>query len=73
MKKKNTKQNPKPRYWVCIIGDTDWNKLPFGADFSMRRVVENQFLSVTGHPDEICYSGWSADAKAVKRILNTWH
>jgi hypothetical protein len=59
-------------YWIGIIGETEHKKLPFGADSPMRKAVEVAFKEVTGHDEEILYSGWSADAKAVERILKVW-
>ena len=59
-------------YWVGIIGETEHAKLPFGGDSPMRDAVEKAFKEVTGHEEEVMYSGWSADKKAVENILNAW-
>jgi len=69
MKKKETE---KPRFWVCIIGDTEWNKLPPGADLPMRQAVEKAFRDITGHYAENNWSGWSADKKTAAKLLSTW-
>ncbi len=66
------KCSAKPRYWVCIIGDTEWNDLPHGADLPMRNAVGEQFKKVTGHYAENNWSGWSADKKTVDKILKAW-
>lgn len=66
------KRSAKPRYWVCIIGETEWNDLPHGADLPMRNAIGEQFKKVTGHYAENNWSGWSADKKAVDRILKAW-
>lgn len=66
------KRRANRRYWVCIIGDTDWNDLPYIADFPMRKAVCEAFKKVTGHYANDNWSGWSADKKAVDRILKAW-
>jgi len=60
-------------YWIGIIGETEHGKLPYGGDSPMRKAVEKAFKEVTGHDEEILYSGWSANAKTVERILKAWH
>lgn len=49
------------RYWVCIIGPTDQDKLPNGSDLDMRSAAEKAFKKLTGHHAEICSSGWGVD------------
>ena len=60
-------------YWIGIIGETEHWKLPSGADSPMRKAIKKAFKEITGHDDEILYSGWSADADAVERILKAWN
>ena len=70
--KPDVKRSAKPRFWVCIIGDTEHTKLPFGADLPMRIAVEKEFKRVTGHDADNNWSGWSADKKTVDKILKAW-
>ena len=60
-------------YWVGIIGETEHGKLPYCADSPMRQAVQKAFKKVTGHDEEVFSSGWSADKKAVERMLKAWH
>lgn len=69
----DVKRSVKPRYWVCIIGETEWNDLPNGADSPMRTAVEKEFKKVTGHDAPHNWSGWSADIKTVDKILKVWN
>ena len=66
------KRIAKPRYWVCIIGETEWNDLPRGADSPIRQATQKAFKEITGHNENHCWSGWAADKKTVDKILKAW-
>lgn len=66
------KRSAKPRYWICIIGETEWNDLPNGADLPIRQATKKAFKKLTGHDDNNCWSGWSADKKTVDKVLKAW-
>ena len=51
----------KPRYWLCIVGPTDQNKLPPGADLPMRNAVERAFIKLTRSEPEELHTHWGVD------------
>ena len=65
---KETKQ----RYWICVIGPTDQNKLPSGSDSPMRKAVTKTFKKITKHEDQDCYSGWGNDEERMKLVQYVW-
>ncbi|CAB4140576.1 hypothetical protein UFOVP402_44 [uncultured Caudovirales phage] len=70
--KKSSQTIAKPRYWVCVIGETEWNDLPSGCDSPIRQATQTAFRKITGHDEKHCWSGWSADKKTVDKILKAW-
>lgn len=54
-----------PRYWVCIIGPIEGNKLPHNADFAPRMAA---CRAVSGVSDKYtsCYSGWCDEAEYLR-------
>ncbi len=46
------------RYWFCIIGPTDQDEIPSGADSPLRSAVRAAFEKTMGKEDESCWSGW---------------
>ena len=59
-------------YWVCIIGPTTRDKLPYGADTPMRKSMESTFERLTGHENNVCWSGWGNDREKVELINTIW-
>ena len=45
-------------YWFCKIGPIDRSKVPFGGDYPLRSVVEDQFINMFGEQAKTCGSGW---------------
>jgi len=61
------------KYWTCIIGATDKNKLKNSADNSMRNAVYKAFKKTTGHNYNIMWSGWGSTQEKVDVINAIWN
>lgn len=59
--------NQKQEFWTCVIGPADRNQLPRGSDFPLRLAVQEAFELISGHPDEICMSGWGSDSETAAK------
>jgi hypothetical protein len=59
--------NQKQEFWTCVIGPADRNTLPKGSDFPLRMAVKEAFELISGHPDEICMSGWGNDSETAAK------
>lgn len=57
------------RYWFCIIGPVDRDKLPQGCDAPIRNAVEDAFIALTGAQSEHNYSGWGHSEEEIE-LLN---
>lgn len=55
--------------WSCKIGPVLRSALPSGSDAPMRRVVEQAFEKLTGHPASACFSGWGARFDAAEQAV----
>ena len=55
----------KPRYWICIIGPVDDDKIPDGGDSPPRWAARTAQHKMTG-VDPICSSGWFDKDELVK-------
>jgi hypothetical protein len=63
-------------YWKCIIGPIHRDKLPLGADFPMRRAVEEAFFQVTEEYPARISSGWGVtqeEADALSKLSIQMH
>ena len=60
-------------YWICIVGDTDKNKLKGGADNLMCNAVDKAFKKTTGHDYNIMWSGWGSTQERVDIINAIWN
>lgn len=64
----------KQRYWMCIIGPTDQDELPDGADFPMRKAVQETFVKLTDEDAEFeCWSGWGLTKERMEEIQKVWN
>jgi len=62
----------KLEYWMCIIGPTDRNQLPFGSDGPMRMGIKDTFSNLTGHHPNTTASGWGISPERYE-LLRTLH
>lgn len=53
--------------WECKIGEVDGEALPPGADWPMRRAVQEAYFRLTGKEAAFCFSGWGAELTEVER------
>lgn len=63
---------PKPRYWMCIIGPVDGNKLPKSADNPPRLAAIKAIEKLTSkkrYTDFECWSGWGVTPEEKEAIL----
>jgi len=65
------KDKSNKKYWMCIIGGVEENKLPFGADSILRNPVRDAYLKSFGH-DDVCASGWGINEDKYE-LLRTLH
>ncbi len=61
-------ENNTKRYWSCIIGPIEKNKIPFGGDFPMRDAVKNRFFEMFKEDADICSSGWGLTEEMKTRL-----
>ena len=61
------------RYWMCIIGPVEKEKLPSGADAPLRNAVENAFEKMLGRRDDMCQSGWGLTQKRMLEVQEVWN
>ena len=61
-----------PRYWVCIIGPVEGNKLPHDADFAPRIAARMAVSSFVSDKYTSCNSGWCDEAEYL-RIMKARH
>ena len=54
-----------PRYWVCIIGPVEGNKLPHNADI-VPRLAACRVVSEVSDKYEFCDSGWCDEAEYLR-------
>ena len=55
-------------YWFCKIGPIDRSKVPFGGDYPLRSVVEDQFINMFGEQAKTCGSGWGLKEEMKTRL-----
>jgi len=54
----------KQRYWICIIGPVDGDKIPDGGDSPPRWAARTAQCNMTG-VDPTCASGWIDESELV--------
>lgn len=59
----------KMKIWDCKIGEIDPNLLPKGADWPMRRAVEEAYYELTGEWPKFIFSGWGAELDEYERAV----
>lgn len=47
--------------WTCKIAVDIDEPIPEGADFPMRRAVEEAFIEITGKEPTVNFSGWGGE------------
>lgn len=67
--KKTKKKN---RYWVCIIGPMDMNKVPMGFDSVPRIAAINAIMS-KGFKQPECWSGWGCTEEKFEKLMKVWN
>jgi len=60
------------RYWACVIGPIDSEKIPFGGDFPPRQAAQDAMIKMTGVPNFVCSSGWLTEGQDVEETLVKW-
>lgn len=63
----------KKRYWMCIIGPADHDKLSPGSNTPLRDAVEEAFRKTQGADSESCWSGWGMSEARLKKVLHEWN
>lgn len=61
----------KTKIWYCKIGECDPDALPMGADFPMRRAIEQAYTEITGQTPDFIFSGWGAELTESEREVVT--
>ncbi len=59
------------KYWVCIMGPVEDEKLPSDADFYPSIAAQRAVIDMTGEQLS-CYSGWDCGEEKFKELLATW-
>lgn len=62
------KGKDKQRYWYCLIGPFDTDKLPDGSDAPLRQAVQKAFAQLTGSEADLTSSGWGINEEQKDRI-----
>ena len=61
------------KIWSCKIGELSEEELqaayPYGADFPMRRAVEEAYERITGRSPNFIFSGWGAELTEEERAV----
>ena len=60
------------KYWICIIGSVEENKLKIGADAPMRNAVQTAFNEMFEDEDTNCWSGWGSGQEKVDLLNAVW-
>ena len=47
--------------WFCKIGEKFEGELPSGADWPMRKAVQDAYFALTGTEAEFVFSGWGGE------------
>jgi hypothetical protein len=55
------------KIWECKIGEVEG--IPYGADFPMRRAVEEAYKRITGQAPDFIFSGWGAELTDMERQI----
>ena len=61
------------RYWFCIIGPTNQDALPEGADGPLRGAVQEAYITLTGAEEKMCCSGWGVTEASAKALMAVLH
>lgn len=59
----------KTKIWSCTIGEAAPQDVPIGADFPMRKAIEEAYERITGQKPNFCFSGWGAELTETQRKL----
>lgn len=55
------------KIWECKIGES--NNVPDGADFPMRKAIEEAYVKITGEAPKFIFSGWGAKLDKNERAV----
>ena len=59
------------KIWDCKIGEVDESLLPDGADWPMRRAVQEAYRQLTGKEPQFTFSGWGGSlTEGEREVVN---
>lgn len=66
------------KIWTCKIGECDESDLLrdgkyYGADWPMRRAIQDAYRQVTGREANFTFSGWNGELDEIERdVVENW-